>query len=177
MSRRQIDNDDTEHEDPEFVSKTQLKREARDLQALGRQMVKMPVSRLEKLPLDDELRSAIDLARRIQNKHGGFKRQIQFIGKLLRHIDTDPIQEAIDRVEMRDKKNNAAFHKLEQWRDRLIEEGDDALAELLEKYPQADRQHIRSLSRNALRERKQNKPPASARSLFKYLRDLDEAIS
>lgn len=173
MAREPFD-DDPENDDIEYVSKTQLKRDAHALQELGRKLVKMPAAQLARLPLDDELREAIGLAQRIRHKHGGFKRQIQFIGKLLRGMDTGPLTDAIERIEMRDRQANAAFHRLEKWRDRLIDEGDEALAALLECYPQADRQHIRALTRNAMRERKQNKPPAAARALFKYLRELDE---
>ncbi len=159
-----------EDEELILISKSQLKRESHALTDLGKELVELPQNKLDKIPLEENLLDAVNLARRIKER-GGKKRQIQFIGKLLRKADTDPIIAAMDQLKSEHLQENARLHKLEQWRDRLIEEGDSALGELLAEYPDADRQHLRQLLRNAQRESKQNKPPKSARELFKYLRD------
>ncbi len=161
---------DAEEEELILISKSQLKRESHALTDLGKELVELPQNKLDKIPLDDTLLDAINLARRIKER-GGRKRQIQYIGKLLRKTDAEPIIAAMDQLKSEHLQESARLHKLEQWRDRLLEEGDSALGELLSQHPDADRQHLRQLLRNAQREKKQNKPPKSARELFKYLRD------
>lgn len=166
---------DFEHDSDEdeiiYVSKSQLKRESHALQALGEELVELPAAKLETIPLPEELAEAVALARRIKAR-GGRKRQLQYIGKLMRKLDEAPIRQAMEQLNSESARETAQLHKLERWRERLLDEGDSALAELLEKYSTADRQHLRQLMRNAQREKKQNKPPKSARELFRYLRDL-----
>jgi ribosome-associated protein len=167
---------DFEHDEDEeiiYVSKSQLKRESHALQELGEELVELPAAKLEKIPLPEELAEAVALARRIKAR-GGRKRQLQYIGKLMRKLDEEPIRLAMSQLKSESARETAQLHQLEQWRDRLVAEGDAALAELLEQQPQADRQHLRQLVRNAQREIKQNKPPKSARELFRYLRTLLE---
>ena len=165
----EIENGDDE-EEIILVSKSELKRDSHALTDLGRELVELPQSKLDKIPLDDTLLDAVNLARRIKER-GGKKRQIQYIGKLLRKGDAEPIIVAMEQLKTEHLKENAKFHRLEQWRDRLIEEGDKALGELLTEHPDIDRQHLRQLLRNAQQEKKQNKPPKAAREIFKYLRD------
>ena len=153
-----------------IVSKSELKRDSHALTDLGKKLVELPQNKLDKIPLEDNLLEAVNLARRIKER-GGKKRQIQYIGKLLRKTDADPIIAAMEQLKTEHLQENAKLHRLEQWRDRLLEEGDKALGELLAQNPDADRQHLRQLLRNAQKEKKQNKPPKSARELFKYLRD------
>ena len=153
-----------------LISKSQLKRESHALTDLGKELVELAQSELKKIPLDERLLEAIALAHRIKER-GGRKRQLQYIGKLLRTADVEPILAAMEGLKLEHAKDNARQHRLEQWRDRLLEEGDTALGELLSEHPDADRQHLRQLLRNAQKEQSQNKPPKSARELFKYLRD------
>lgn len=166
---------DFEHDNDEeeiiYVSKSQLKRESNALQALGEELVDLPAAKLERIPLPQELAEAVALAQRIKAR-GGRKRQLQYIGKLMRRLDEAPIRQAMDQLKGESARKTAHLHKVERWRERLLDEGDSALAELLEEYPTADRQHLRQLMRNAQREKKQNKPPKSARELFRSLRDL-----
>ena len=152
-------------------SKTQIKREMLAQQALGEKIANMG-AHMERLPLDDELKGAIELARRINRKKDGYRRQLQFIGKLLRKRDIAPIEDAIARVENQHQLANRHFHQLEAWRDRLLSEKDDAVNALMEDKPQADRQKLRQLVRQANKEAELNKPPKSARELFQYLREL-----
>ena len=157
-------------------SRSQLKREAEALQDLGLALVELPQAKLDRVQIPDQLREAIDLARRI-TAHGGRRRQMQYIGKLMRKLDAEPIRAQLEAMQQADRRAAQRFHLLETLRDKLIAEGDDALGELLERYPHADRQHLRQLIRQAQQERDRNKPPASARSLFRYLRELDEVTS
>lgn len=156
-----------------IISKSQQKRESEALQALGEELVKLPPNKLAKFPLPEKLEAAIKEAQRISAR-GGHKRQLQYIGKIMRQIDAEPIQRAMDELKKEHLHENARLHQLEQWRDRLIADGDAALAELLENQPNLDRQHLRQLMRNAQQEAKQNKPPKSARELFRYLREAME---
>ncbi len=162
-----------EDEEIILISKSQLKRESEALQALGEELVNLPANKLAKFPLPEKLEAAIKEAQRITAR-GGHKRQLQYIGKIMRQIDTQPIQQAMDELKKEHLHENVRLHQLEQWRDRLIAEGDKALADLLDKQPNLDRQHLRQLMRNAQQEAKKNKPPKSARELFRYLRDVME---
>lgn len=155
-------------------SRSQLKREAEALQDLGLALVELPQAKLDRIELSDKLREAIDLARRI-TAHGGKRRQMQYIGKLMRGLDAEPIRAQIEAFQQADRRAAQRFQQLEALRDKLLAEGDAALGEILDRYPRADRQHLRQLIRQAQQERDKNKPPASARVLFKYLRELDES--
>src|SRR5512139_3727282 len=163
------DNDDfPQYEGP---SKSQRKRDSAALQDLGAELVNMPKSKLAAIPLDEDLREAIALAQSIK-AHGGRKRQILYIGKLLRGIDATPIREAIAKLDQTDAASVAHLHRLERWRERLLTEGNVALTQLLGEFPAADSQHLRQLIRNAQQEHAAGKPPKSSRELFKYLREL-----
>ena len=167
---------DNENEDDDdeiiWVSKSEIKRDAEELKRLGLEMVELGKNALDKIPLAEELRAAIELAQKIKKE--GRRRQLQLIGKMLRNRDVEPIRQALDKLKNRHNQQVALFHKLEMLRDRLIEEGDDAVPEVLKLWPQADRQQLRSLIRNAKKEKEGNKPPKSARLIFQYLRELAE---
>ncbi|NOX75072.1 MAG: ribosome-associated protein [Gammaproteobacteria bacterium] len=165
-----------QNEDNDDISKSQRKRDMHTLQALGQQLVELPKEQFEKITLEEVLYDAILAARRI-HQHGARKRQLQYIGKLMRGLDAEPIQEQLDTLMGHSKRAAQTLHHLERWRDRLLEEGDGALTELLNEHSQADRQYLRQLIRNAQKESHANKPPKSARTLFKYLRELTEPVS
>lgn len=152
-------------------SKSQLKREMSALQALGKAIVELPPKDLAKIPLPDELAEAVAHARSI-NSHGARRRQMQFIGRLMRNVDPEPIQQALDTIRLTGQQSSARFHAVEHWRDRIVGEGQPALDEFIGQHPRADRQQLRRLMLNAQREAKQDKPPKSARSLFRLLRDI-----
>ncbi|CNI51888.1 ribosome biogenesis factor YjgA [Yersinia vastinensis] len=155
-----------------WVSKSEIKRDAEALKDLGTELVELGKNALEKIPLDEDLLAAIELAQKIKKE--GRRRQIQLIGKMLRARDVEPIQTALDKLKNRHNQQVSLFHKLETLRDRLVEEGDDAIPTVLELYPDADRQQLRSLVRNAQKEKAANKPPKSFRQIFQYLRELAE---
>ncbi len=164
--------DDQPQPEEELKSKTQIKREMEALQELGKKLIGQKPELLAKLPLSDELHRALEEAGRIRQNEAK-RRHLQFIGKLMRDVDTEAIREAIERQEAGTRAYIQHFHQLESWRDRLLA-NDKEISAFLEAYPAADRQHLRQLIRNATKEAAQNKPPASARKLFKYIRELDE---
>jgi len=143
------------------------------MQDLGAILYKLSAKDLSKIPLPDQLASALELAHKITDR-SGLRRQLKYIGKLMRSADVEPIQQALDKLRQNKKQAAAEFHKIEQWRDRLIAEGNDALAEFLTEHPEADRQHLRQLLLNAQKEIKLSKPPKSSRQLFRYLKELME---
>lgn len=160
--------------DPELEppSKSRLKRDAHALQQLGTQLVDLQESVWSMLKLPDSLIAALREARRLHAR-AGRKRQLQFIGKLMRDVDPEPIRDYFEQQRLKTRKLAQAHHELEAWRERLIEEGDPAVETFLEQHAQADRQHLRQLIRQAKKELAQNKPPKSSRALFRYIRDLE----
>lgn len=154
-------------------SKSQRKRDMHALQDLGRQLVELPAAALKRIELPDRLREAVDLARSIK-AHGGRKRQLQYIGKLMREIDAEPIRAALEHRTHQAREDAHRFHRLEELRDRLLAEGDDAVEAVCEQFPGVERQRLRQLVRQAIKEKEQEKPPKSARQLFRYLRELAE---
>lgn len=153
-----------------LISKSQLKRESQALQDLGEALVELPSHQLALIPMPEELADAVALARKITAR-GGRKRQLQYIGKIMRRVEAEPIQQAVDNLAAGSAREIARLHRLESWRDRLLAEGDAALGELLDEYPTLDRQHLRQLIRNGQKELAQQKPPKSAREIFRYLRE------
>ncbi|MGD8514894.1 MAG: ribosome biogenesis factor YjgA [Granulosicoccaceae bacterium] len=168
-SQSGIDADDHIDDRP---SKSQRKRDMLALTALGEQLVDLPANTLARLPLDDRLQQAIRECQTI-NARGGRKRQLKFIGKLMRDTDADAIRAALEQLAAPHRKSVRAFHHVEQWRDRLLEEGDPALGELLDEHPDANRQVLRQLLRNARNQKlSETKQKQAARELFRYLREL-----
>ena len=103
--------------------------------------------------------------------------KLQYIGKVMRSVDPEPIKQGLDQLKSKDSQQIAQFHRLEKWRDRLVSEGDAALGELVLEAPEIDRQQLRQMIRNAQKEAAQNKPPKNSRAIFQYLKDqlqLDE---
>ena len=155
-----------------YQSKSHTKREAEALQKLGTDLIKLTDHELKHIPLDDELLEAILLARRIQKKHEGFRRQLQFIGKLMRQRDPNPIQTALNDLKGQHQQATVAFHELEQWRDRIVKEGPAAIDALVEQYPQANKTELLALYQEHLQQQQHNKPPMASRRIFVVLRKL-----
>jgi len=152
-------------------SKSQLKREMTALQDLGAELVALSKERLAKIDMPQRLREALFDAQRF-TKHEAKRRQMQYIGKIMRDIDAAPLRAAMDEI----KGNSAAAtirqHRLENLRTRLMED-ETRFSELARDYPAVDIQHLRQLRRNALKEAQQGKPPRAFRELFRELRKLD----
>jgi ribosome-associated protein len=164
---------DLEDQQPERPSKSQLKREMDALQALGARLIELGKERLAKIDMPDELREAVRDAQRF-TKHEARRRQLQYIGRLMRNVDPAPIQAAIDELDGISAVANARMHALERLRERfLADEG--VLNELAPRSATADFfQQLRQLRRNALKERAEQKPPRAYRELFRVLRELEE---
>ena len=171
MKHTDKDFDEFEGQD-EFKSKTQLKQEADKLKKLGTKLLDLSPADLAKIPLTNQLSDALILAKKINRKKDGYRRQLQFIGKLLRDTDSQPIEEAILALQNSHQIANAHFHKLEQLRDKLVTQGDSAIQEVIDQHPSADRQKLRQLVRQASKQKQQDKPPKAAREIFQYLKTV-----
>mgnify|MGYP001811798624 FL=1 len=132
----------------EYVSKSQLKRESHAIQDLGKRLAELSANQLARIPLDQPVLEAIALARRIQNKRSALKRHYQFLGKLLRARDTDPIFAALREIDNESRQSIQHHHRAERWRDRIIDQGNDAIEALVAEITHADRQKLRQLWRN-----------------------------
>ena len=166
-------NEYSDESDKEFdeVSKSQKKRDASALQALGERLLSLSHKQLLEIDIPDELREAVDLAKTIK-AHGGLKRQLQYIGKIMRNINAEPVEEYFSRIDNKHHEANKAFHQLERWRDRILMEGNDALPELIDTFPDLDIQHMRQLMRNALNTKNEKLSLKAKREIFQYLKSL-----
>jgi len=154
-------------------SKTQLKAEADAQQALGVRLTELSKDKLLKLNLPEEVFEAVLESRKI-TANGAIRRHRQYLGRLMREIDTAPIVEQLARWDGKHTAENAYFHGLERWRDRLINDS-NAMSEFMALHPSTDSQQLRTLIRNAQKELAANKPPKSSRELFKLLREITSA--
>ncbi len=155
--------------EPEPPSKGELKRRAQASQELGERLIAAPDGLLDALPLPEKLTAAIHEARRITS-HSALVRQRLFIGKLVRQLDEGPIRAALDAREDARAGDVQAFRRVEEWRDRLLEEGEPALAALCEECPGADPGILARLVAEARRELAAGGPPRARRLLFRALR-------
>ena len=157
-------------------SRSQLRREALDILKLAETLANLSEAELARVPLDDDLREEVRRTRAVTS-HIARKRQNQFLAKQMRKLDEESVEAiryslGVDREKAH--RETAAMHRLETWRERLLADGDDALAEFIVQHPSADRQRLRQLVRNALAERKADKPPHAYRELFRVLREASE---
>jgi ribosome-associated protein len=152
------------------ISKTRRKKEMIELQDLGVALVALSGEQLAAVELPEILHDAVQEARRITDFEGR-RRQMQYIGKLMRKIDAAPIRARVEAWATQSRLHTAQFKRLEAWRERLLAE-EGALAELAREYPRADAKRLRKLIDGARRERVENHPPKSYRALFQALRAL-----
>jgi len=160
--------DEDEEELP--PSKTKIKKQMHELRDLGKELTELGKDQLAQLDIPENLRDAIREMKNI-NKFGAIKRQMQYIGKLMRDVDTAPILAKLDVWKGTSQQHIGYMHQLERWRDRLLE-SDSALTELLAAHPQADAQRLRTLIRNAQKEMESSKPPKNFREIFQVLREI-----
>ena len=165
--------DDQKHEFDDEPSRSQRKREALEVFDAAEALVALSDAQLAKIPLSDELRALVIESRRITS-HIARKRQLQFLAKQMRRRDDElpPILAALAHGRDERRRAAAATHRVEAWRTRLLDEGDEALGQFVEAHPSADRHHLRQLVRRAREERNSNKAPSAARELFRELREL-----
>src|SRR5574338_87473 len=155
----------------EGPSKTRRKKDMQALQDLGERLVALSNERLAKVPLPDSLADAVRECQRI-TKHEARRRQMQYIGRLMRGVDPVPIEAQLETFAGTSKEEVARQHRIERLRLELLED-EGVLHRIADTWPRADLQHLRVLRRNALKEREQNRPPRAFRELFKVLRELD----
>ncbi|WP_374242800.1 ribosome biogenesis factor YjgA [Zoogloea sp.] len=172
MAHHKYHHDDEEDFGP---SKSELKRASKALQDLGAELVELGKERLAKVPIDEDLRDAVKDYQRF-TAHEARRRQLQYIGKLMRNVDPEPIRAALDAFKGVSAVETAKMHRLENLRTQLLED-EKVLHTIAETYPGADLQQLRVLRRNALKEKEQNKPPRAYRELFRVLREIDEGAT
>jgi len=156
----------------DLPSKTQRKKQMHELQALGAALVELNEAQLASVELPERLLDAVQDARRM-SKFEARRRQLQYIGKLMREVDPEPIRSRLAAWNAASHAHTARLHLIERWRARLIDE-EHAVTELVREYPDADTARLHVLIRNAAREREAGQPPRSYRALFKL---LDETIA
>ena len=156
----------------EIVSKTKRKQEMHALQALGAALVALPESQLGELSLESNLYEAVIAAKRIKS-HEAKRRQMQYIGRLMRGVDAEPIREQLAAIEGHSAQATAQHRRLEAWRERLLAD-DEALTEFAGAFPGADLQALRALLRNARKEMKEGKPPRAYREVFRFLKESSQ---
>jgi len=157
--------------DEDRKSRTQMKNEARALQKIGEQLVALPPDQFAGIDIANELREAIIEAGKIKS-HGARRRQLQYIGTLMRDIDPEPIQNALENIRFGDHQKLLAFKKIEKWRDELKQGNSALIEEILNNCPDAERQRLTQLARNARNEYEAKKGVKSSRLLFRYLRQV-----
>lgn len=155
-----------------FISKSQRKRDSTALQDMGKELFELSRDQLKEMDLPESLLAALLEAKRLTS-HGAMRRQMQYIGKVMRDIEIEPINQQLAAIRGESNIAKAAFHALENWRSRLIED-DAALNAWLAVHPETDVQQFRQLIRNARKEAAEAKPPKSSRALFKLLREYSE---
>lgn len=161
-------------EQEEFESRSDIKKAAQAVTDLGEKLAELPLPTLKTFPLPDDLLKAIILLKEMP-KGPAIKRQKLYIGKVLRKNEPliAEIKLRFNEIEQKNKQLAAHFHRLEQWRDRLVAEGDEALEAFMQQYTHADRGQLRQWIRNAQKEAEQNKPPKAYRAIFQYLKGLE----
>ena len=159
---------DTAAMSDETVSKTRRKQEMHALQKLGAELVALADSQLEAIELPEDLRRAVFEARRIRS-HEAKRRQLQYIGRLMREVDAEPIRARVAEVRGDSVQAAAQHRRLEDLRAKLMD-NDEALTDYAAAHPGADLQELRALLRNARREAREGKPPRAYRELFRFLK-------
>ena len=157
-------------QDEEKPSKTERKRAMHELQTLGERLVGLNPEQLAAIALPESLQYAVEQARRI-TKHEARRRQLQYIGKLMRTVDPEPIREKLKVWDGVSAEHTAQQHRVERWRETLLE-NDGAIGALVHAHPGIDTRRLRALVRNAREERNAGRPPRAYRELFRALRDI-----
>jgi ribosome-associated protein len=159
---------DDEDSADERLSKSARKRESAALQELGEELIDLPESVFTQLDLPETLRDAILAARRMTS-HGALLRQRQYIGRLMRSIDAAPVRAVIDRQQLCQRSSGARFHRIEEWRDRLLNEGTVVIPALRAVLPDADHAEVGRLLDAVRRAHDHHARRSASRALFRYL--------
>jgi len=159
--------------DDGVVSKTKRKQEMTELQKLGAKLVELPEAQIADMPMDEQLRDAVLEAKRIKS-HEAKRRQMQYVGRLMRDVDPAPLRERLDAITGHSAQAAAHHRRLEAWRERLLAD-DAALTAFAAEHPGADIQAVRTLIRNARKEQKEAKPPRAYRELFRLIKECSDS--
>lgn len=151
-------------------SKTQIKKDFLALTKLGEELLTKSSQVIDELPLSDATKNALKEGQRIKH-HTGLKRHLKYVGKLLRDEDAEIIQEILIQQSQPHLQEVKKHHLVEEWRDKILQQGDSAIFDLLNEYSHLDRQKLRQLTRSAQKEIELEKPAKYQRELFRYLRD------
>ncbi len=167
----------TKHEhsemEPDEKSKSQIKREMEELQNLGEKLTRLNKEQLATIPLEEKILAAIKEHQRLK-KNEARRRQMQYIGRLMRDAEAECITEALNKLDASQAEHTKHFHQIELWRERLLKDP-QALTSFISEYPQIEVQTLRQLIRSTLKEQKQGKDLGSYRKLFRFLRESAEA--
>ncbi len=155
-------------------SKSQIKREMDALQQIGRQLTELKTAQLAEVPISESLKEAIDLYNKVQHKEAR-RRQMQYIGKLMRAEDEQAIQEVLERFDTSSRAHAQALHQLEAWRERLIEGGNDEITAFVAAHPHVEIQQLRQWVRKAKKDKDTGKNTGAAKKLFQFLREVQES--
>lgn len=155
----------------DWVSRSELKRQADNYHELGRAIMALSDNQRKKIPMSEDLAAAVALANRIRHTKEGFRRQMQFVAKVLRASDVEEIRKSMEQFKNRDKRAELEAAKLEKVRDRMIKMGDNEINIFIESHPLADRQKLRTLVRQAVKEHKAEKPAKGYKALFQYIKE------
>jgi ribosome-associated protein len=159
-------------EDTGRPSKTKQKEVMHELRDLGAELVELSVGQLKRINLPENIYDTVRECQKI-TAHGARRRQIQYLGKLMRGVDDEPIRAGLALLRGESSAETARLHRLERLRVRLLED-EAVLAEIAAQWPGVDLQHLRTLRRNALKEKENNKPPKNFRAIFQILQELDQ---
>ena len=159
-------------EDTGRPSKTKQKEAMHELRDLGAELVELSVGQLKRINVPENIFDAVRECQKI-TAHGARRRQIQYLGKLMRGVDDEPIRAGLAMLRGESSAETARLHRLERFRVRLLED-EAVLAEIAALWPAVDLQHLRTLRRNALKEKENNKPPKNFRAIFQVLQELDQ---
>lgn len=156
---------------PDETSKSKRKNEMHELQKIGEALTMLTETQLKQFDLPDSLLTAIHDMKKMSS-HGAKRRHLQYIGRLMRDVDAEPIKLALQRIRSSHDANTTQFHHVEIWRSKLIAGGDDALTVFLNDFPNTDKQQLRQLIRKAQHDKKTETNTGAEKALFKYLRSV-----
>ena len=155
-------------EEEDFISKSERKRQSTRLQELGEALVKLAPEQLARIDMPESLREAVLECRRF-TKHEAVRRQMQYIGKIMRDLDPAPIAAQLESMHAPSRVQTALFHRAEQWRDEILANPAEAVTRFIKDFPDADANQLRSLAGSAQAERAAGRAPRHYRELFHYI--------
>jgi ribosome-associated protein len=157
----------------EQKSKSQVKKDMLALQSLGEQVVVLTLNQISSIEMPQDLREAVLFAKTLKMGEAR-RRQMQYIGTLMRDADPEPIRKALEQIGRGRGPDVKLFQELEQWRNGLINGSDEFLGNTMLRFPDADRKRLRNLVIKARQESEEHNPPEASRALFRYLRELSK---